>query len=48
MSSTARRVAPFDSGPLDDEETTLAADELFAFLEAEEDEAKTRWLGYIG
>ena len=37
-----RRVVPFDSGPLDDEETTRAADELFAFLEAEEDEAKTR------
>jgi hypothetical protein len=31
--------APFDSGPLDDGETTLAADRLFSDLEAEENEA---------
>jgi hypothetical protein len=37
-----RRAVPFDSGPLDDEETVRAADELFALLDAEEDDAKTR------
>jgi hypothetical protein len=31
-----RRAVPFDSGPLDDEETARAADELFAILDAEE------------
>jgi hypothetical protein len=37
-----RRAVPFDSGPLDDEETVRAADDLFALLDAEEDDAKTR------
>lgn len=31
-----RRAVPFDSGPLDDVETALAADQLFGGLEAEE------------
>jgi len=31
-----RRAIPFDSGPLDDEETACAADEIFNMLEAEE------------
>ncbi len=31
-----RRAIPFDSGPLDDEETARAADELFAQLDTEE------------
>jgi hypothetical protein len=31
-----RRAIPFDSGPLDDEETAHAADQLLAGLEAEE------------
>lgn len=34
-----RRAVPFDSGPLDDDETACAADELFALLDAEEAEA---------
>jgi hypothetical protein len=34
-----RRAVPWDSGPLDDEETAQAADQLFALLEAEGDEA---------
>ena len=33
-----RRAIPFDSGPLDDSETSLAADELFALLDAEEND----------
>ena len=37
-----RRALPFDSGPLDDEETAHAADRLFAALEAEENEAGSR------
>ena len=37
-----RRVVPFDSGPLDDEETGRAADELFALLDAEDDDSGTR------
>jgi hypothetical protein len=37
-----RRAAPFDSGPLDDAETTLAADQLFSGLEAEENDAEPR------
>ncbi|MBK7926991.1 MAG: hypothetical protein IPJ98_05670 [Bryobacterales bacterium] len=37
-----RRAIPFDSGPLDDEETAHAADELFAVLDQEEDDAATR------
>jgi hypothetical protein len=31
-----RRSIPFDSGPLEDDETSRAADELFALLDAEE------------
>ncbi|MCX6069364.1 MAG: hypothetical protein NTU91_00645 [Chloroflexi bacterium] len=37
-----RRAVPFDSGPLDDEEIAWAADEMFALLDAEENDAKTR------
>ncbi len=33
-----RRAIPLDSGPLDDEETAQAADQLFAPLHAEETE----------
>jgi hypothetical protein len=31
-----RRAVPYDSGPLDDEETARAADQLFAALDADE------------
>lgn len=37
-----RRAIPFDSGPLDDDETAHAADDLFAMLDAEEDDAGPR------
>ena len=37
-----RRALPFDSGPLDDSETAHAADELFALLDAEEDDTHPR------
>jgi hypothetical protein len=37
-----RRAIPFDSGPLDDEETARAADDLFARLDAEENDAGAR------
>lgn len=37
-----RRVLPFDSGPLDDEETAHAADALFAALDSEDDDAGSR------
>ena len=38
-----RRAVPYDSGPLDDaEETTLAADQLFAMLAAEENDTRSR------
>ncbi len=37
-----RRAIPFDSGPLDDEETAHAADSLFALLDAEENDATKR------
>lgn len=40
-----RRAIPFDSGPLDDEETARAADEIFSMLAAEEagkDDATSR------
>jgi hypothetical protein len=37
-----RRAVPFDSGPLDDVETALAADQLFGGLEAEENDAESR------
>lgn len=33
---------PFDSGPLDDEETAHAADQLLALLEAEENDTRAR------
>ena len=32
----------FDSGPLDDEETAHAADELFALLDTEENDTSSR------
>lgn len=31
-----RRAIPFDSGPLDDEETARAADEIFGMLDSED------------
>jgi hypothetical protein len=34
------RALPFDSGPLDDEETALAADSLFATLDEQESQAQ--------
>ena len=37
-----RRAVPFDSGPLDDDETAIATDQLFVQLEAEENDAATR------
>jgi hypothetical protein len=37
-----RRALPFDSGPLEDEETARATDQLFAMLDAEENEARSR------
>lgn len=37
-----RRAVPIDSGPLDDEETAQAADQLFAALDSEENGAGTR------
>jgi len=37
-----RRAIPFDSGPMDDDETAHAADELFAALDAEENDASAR------
>ena len=37
-----RRAIPFDSGPLDDEETAHAADGLLAALDAEENDAGAR------
>jgi hypothetical protein len=37
-----RRAVPFDSGPLDDQETAHAADNLFALLDAEENGTRSR------
>jgi hypothetical protein len=37
-----RRSVPFDSGPLDDQETARSADELLALLDAEENDARSR------
>lgn len=37
-----RRAVPFDSPPLEDDETARAADELMAFLDEEEDDAGSR------
>jgi hypothetical protein len=37
-----RRAAPFDSGPLDDGETALAADQPLSDLEIQENDAEPR------
>lgn len=37
-----RRALPLDSGPLNDEETAHAADELFALLDAEANDTRSR------
>jgi hypothetical protein len=37
-----RNTIPFDSGPLDDQETADAADSLFAMLDADENDARPR------
>jgi hypothetical protein len=37
-----RRAVPFDSGPLDDSDAAAAADQLFASLEADENDARSR------
>ena len=37
-----RRAIPFDSGPLDDEETAHAADQIFSILDAEGNDAPSR------
>ena len=37
-----RRAIPFDSGLLDDQETARAADDLFALLDTEENDANSR------
>ena len=37
-----RRAVPFDSGPLDDQETAHAADSLFALLDIEENDTRSR------
>ena len=37
-----RRAVPFDSGPLDDQETAHAADNLFALLDTEENDTRSR------
>jgi hypothetical protein len=37
-----RRAVPFDSGPLEDEETAHAADQLLALLDTEENDAGSR------
>ena len=37
-----RRAVPIDSGPLDDEETASAADQLFGDLTTEENDAAPR------
>jgi hypothetical protein len=37
-----RRAVPFDSGPLDDDETAHAADQLLTPLDVEEDETGSR------
>lgn len=37
-----RRAEPFDSGPLDDGETGLAADQLFSELDTEENDTAPR------
>ena len=37
-----RRMPPFDSGPLDDEQVALAGDHLAAMIEREENDSETR------
>jgi hypothetical protein len=37
-----RRAMPYDSGPLDDQETACAAGGLFALLDAEENDTRSR------
>ena len=37
-----RRALPLDSGPLNDEETAHAADELFALLDTDENDTLSR------
>jgi hypothetical protein len=37
-----RRAIPFDSGPLDDDETAHAADQLFGLPDAEENDTSSR------
>ena len=37
-----RRAIPFDSGPLDNQETAHAADQIFSILDAEENDAPSR------
>ena len=37
-----RRAIPFDSGPFDDAETADAADQLFALMDAAEDDSGPR------
>lgn len=37
-----RRAIPFDSGPLDDDETAHATDELLALLDTEENDPSSR------
>lgn len=37
-----RRTIPFDSGPLDDEETAHAADGILGLLDTEENDAPSR------
>ena len=37
-----RRAMPFDSGPLDDEETARSADELFALVDNEDNDSSSR------
>ena len=37
-----RRLPPFDSGPLDDDQVALAGDQIAAMLEREENDSLTR------
>lgn len=37
-----RRALPLDSGPLDDQETSDATDQLFGLLEADENDTRPR------
>jgi hypothetical protein len=42
MKEVFRRLPPFDSGPLDDEDVARAGDELAALLDKEEHDAQAR------